>query len=382
MGFFSVERMLSPMTGEAADVIRKNGGASGIKTGRHIGSFFGNLGGVFRLIREEPEILLFALLQWGCITLAYMGWVQALDWIPDSVWEEVRRANDEDRDSGFALVNLFLIGWSFVMVVCVSFPLSILSAGMVAVHALRHEGYESTFFYALWRGMRNVGQQWVFTSVDAWITVKAIFDRLPKKNNRHRRTIADEVLYYAWKLGTMGIVPAMVYGHGLLGAAKDSLVMIKRAPGRAIAIRFGYSGICWIVGIATYVAAMIYGCAMGLNSDSENFIYTFYFYMTVPIFISVGVISVLVRPFFLLMVAKLYTDVMEPKGLLDGAAGAEVKSMEDTAPVWPVFFFAGAILFAVLTAIFMADEIGLTAWIERLAAEDFARIAEPQDTTP
>lgn len=381
MSFFSVEKMLSPTTRGAAEVIRNNGGVGDIKTGGHIGGFFSNLGEVFRLIRQEPEILIFALLQWGCITLAYMGWVQALDWIPDSVWQEVERANDEDRDSGFALLNLFLIGWSFVIVVCVSFPLSILSAGMVAVHALRHEGYESTFFYALWRGMRNVGQQWVFTSVDAWITVKAIFDRLPKKKNRHRRTLADEALYYAWKLGTMGMVPAMVYGHGLIGAAKDSLTMIKRAPGRAIAIRFGYSGICWIVGIATYVAAMAYGCTMGLNASGESGIYTFYFYMTVPIFISVGVISVLVRPFFLLMVAKLYTDVMAPKGLLDGAAAGE-ETMTDTAPAWPVFFLAGVLLFAVLTAVFMADDIGLTAWIENLAAQDFARMGAAQDVAP
>ncbi|MFN7114365.1 MAG: hypothetical protein ACK4PK_08395 [Alphaproteobacteria bacterium] len=377
MSFFSLEKKLSPMTRDAAKVIRSNGGVGDIKRGGHIGGFFSNLGDVFRLIRQEPEILIFAVLQWACITLAYMGWVQALDWIPDSVWQEVQRANNEDRDSGFALLNLFLIGWSFIIVVCVSFPLSILTAGMVAVHALRHEGYESTFFYALWRGMRNVGQQWVFTSVDAWITVRAIFDRLPKKNNSNPRTLADEALYYAWKLATMGMVPAMIYGHGLVGAAKDSVTMIKLAPARAIAIRFGYSGICWIVGITTYIAAIIYGCSIGFGAGHENFIYAFYFYMTVPIFISVGIISVLVRPFFLLMVAKLYTDVMAPKGLLDAAVAGE-KTMADTAPAWPVFFLAGAMLFAVLTAIFMTDDIGLTAWVENLAAKDFARMGKTQ----
>jgi len=212
--------------------------------------------------------------------------------------------------------------------------------------------------------------------------VKAIFDRLPKKNNRHRRSLADEVLYYAWKLGTMGMVPAMVYGHGLIGAAKESLTMIKRAPGRAIVIRFGYSGVCWIVGITTYIGAMVYGCTMGLRSSGENGIYTFYFYMTVPIFMSVGVISVLVRPFFLLMVAKLYTDVMAPKGLLDGAAAGGASDTMHAAPAWPVFFLAGAMLFAVLTAVFMADDIGLTAWIEKLAEQDFARIAEALEAAP
>lgn len=373
MGLFSLEKSLSSYTEEARGVIRSNGGVGGIKSGGHIGGFFSNLAGVFRLIREEPEILAFAALQWLCITLAYMAWTQAIDWIPDSVWEEVSRANDEDRDAGFTLLNLFLIGWTFVVVVCVSFPMSILSAGMVAVHALRHEGYESTFFYALWRGMQNVGQQWVFTSVDAWITVKAIFDRLPKKNNRNPRTLADELLYYAWKLGTMGMVPAMVYGRGMIDAAKDSLTMLKKAPGRAIAIRFGYSGICWIVGIATYIGAFAYMCMMGFRAEGENGIYTFYFFMTMPIFISVGVISVLVRPFFLLMVAKLYTDVIQPQDLL--AAAGHPETAEDRAPSWPVFFFAGAVLFAVLTAVFLADEIGLRAWVEDLARKDFAGIA-------
>lgn len=378
MSFLSVEKMLSPMTAEAAEIIRRNGSVSDIKSGGYIGGFFCNMADVFRLIRQEPEILLFALLQWGCITLAYMGWVQALDWIPDSVWEEIRSANKDDRDSGFALLNLFLIGWSFVIVVCVSFPLSILSAGMVAVHALRHEGYESTFFYAVWRGMQNVGQQWVFTTIDAWITVKAIFDRLPKKRNRDRRTLADEALYYAWKLGTMGMVPAMVYGRGLIGAAKDSLTMVKREPGLAIAIRFGYSGVCWIIGIATYVAAVLFAGAKGLYAPADNGIYTFYFYMTVPIFVSVGIISVFVRPFFLLMVAKLYTDVLEPKGMLDVAMSDEAEQVE-TAPAWPVFFLAGAVFFAVVTAVFLADDIGLRGWVEDLAAQDFARIAETRD---
>jgi hypothetical protein len=370
---FHMDDELAEYTREARAVIEANGGPGAI---RRIGSFFGNLGDVFRLITQEPEILLFAALQWAVIAAGYLCWVQALDWIPDSVWEEVARAEEQNRDSGFDFINFFLIGWSFAVVAAASFPLAILNAAMVAVHGLRHDGYDSTIVTALRMGFRNIGKQWAFTTADAWITVTAILDRLPKKRGP-KRTAMDELLYYAWKLATMGMVPAMVHGRGIIDAAKDSVRMIKGEPGRAIAIRFGYSGLCWILGILTYAGSIAFFSLYGHDIEgAKNEIFNFYFLMAVPICISVGVIMVLVRPFFLLMVAKLYTEVINPKVSFDPQIMAENAGGQEEAAISPyaIGFLAGCLILAVILAAVYANDLGLTDWVDSLAAKDFAKI--------
>jgi hypothetical protein len=39
-----------------------------------------------------------------------------------------------------------------------------------------------------------------------------------------------------------------------------------------------------------------------------------YFLVAIPLFFSVGIISVLVRPHYLIMIAKLYDEVILPEG--------------------------------------------------------------------
>src|SRR5690606_815471 len=95
----------------------------------------------FRLIAAEREIVLFAALQWAVIGIAYVIWTQILDWIPDSVWEEAARS---DRETDFLLINLVLLGWSFLVVAVASYPISLLNAAMTAAHYLRSAGQTST----------------------------------------------------------------------------------------------------------------------------------------------------------------------------------------------------------------------------------------------
>lgn len=325
----------------------------------NVSTFCDELRYACELIVEEKEIILFAVLQWVAIVAAYLLWTQVLDWIPDSVWQEVRRSSEREDNGAFTLMNLVLLGWSFLVIAAVSYPISLFSAAMVAAHYLRHSDHPSTVGHCLQLAYRNLGRLWVFTTIDAWITVSAILDRLPKK--RGRRTAAEELLYYAWKIGTVGVLPALVAGKGYMEAAKDSVSLLRTDPTRTIGIRMGYSLVCWIIGITAYIGAIAYFSAYGEHNPQANEIYNFYFLMVVPILVAAGVTAVLVRPFFLVMTAQLYTDIV-PFAKIDAASEPRGRNL--------LAFAFLAILAALVGLAAFGPSLGVTEWIESMAAKD------------
>ena len=328
----------------------------------HLRTFFGELKGSFTLIAEEKEIILFAFLQWIAIIVAYLAWTQVLDWIPDELWDEVRRSRDREDSAAFALINLVLLIWSAVVIVFVSYPISLLSGAMVAAHYLRYSRQQSTIGRCIAIANNNLWRTWIFSAIDAGITADAILDRLPKKRNK--RTAADELLYYSWKIGTLGVLPALVSGKSYLEAAKDSITLLRDQPLRTVGIRMGYSLFCWVVGIAAYIGSICWYFAAGRGSrDGLNEVYNFYLLMTLPIFVAVGIVSVFIRPLYLIMISKLYTDI-HPE--------LPVHRPEDIRAKKGLFLLFLAIGCVLLGAIFFRDQIGLTALVESWAMEDIA----------
>jgi hypothetical protein len=134
-------------------------------------------------------------------------------------------------------------------------------------------------------------------------------------------------------------------------AAKDSVALLKHSPLRAIGIRIGYSLICWIIGVGAYAGAVAYAIALdGRGVLRPHDIYNFYLFMALPIVIAVGVTAVLVRPFYLVMVSKLYTDIVpidkDVPALTTGRA------------------------FNALALYFFGDQLGFRSFVESLAATD------------
>lgn len=357
MIFASQRGALNVARQEAREIFDQSGVKPKVLSAQNFSTFWGELGYSFKLIVEEKEIIFFAVLQWVVIALAYLIWTQILDWIPDHVWDEVGRTGD-DRIA-FTFLNLALLGWSFFVVAVASYPISILNAAMTAAHYLRSAGQSSTIAKCFNLAFKNLGRLWVFTTIDAWITVDAILDRLPRK--RGRRTAFDELLYYAWKIGTIGVVPALVAGRGYIDAARDSVALLKTKPARAIGIRMGYSLICWIIGIAAYAGAVYY-LMLNEHAARVNKVYSIYVLLAVPIVIAAGVTAVVVRPFYLVMVSKLYTDVVSIQP--DATALTVGKKFDALA-----FIFA-TLLCALLAFYFFGDQLGIRDWIEALAARD------------
>lgn len=373
MLFGSQKKQLEVARTEAQAIFDAAHEKPAILSARNFHGFLGELGYALRHILEEKEILFFAALQWLVIGLAYIMWTQILDWIPQSLWDEVARSSKQDDEGAFTLVNLVLLGWSFLVVVVASYPISILNAAMTSSHYLRLSHQTSTIPKCFNLAFKNLGRLWIFTTIDAWVTVTAILDRLPGKKRR-KRTALDEAVYYAWKVGTIGVAPALVAGRGYAEAAKDSIAILKKHLTRAIAIRMGYSLVCWVIGIAAYAGSIWYFVRYGNHSGKTLSIYNFYVLMAVPVFIAVGVTSVLVRPFFLIASSKLYSDAV-PVGRRATALTIDEK--------FDPLFFAFCVLLAVFSSLyFLGDEIGIRDWIEGLAARDIQDYRQSQPNNP
>ena len=330
------------------------------------GALFGNIPTVTGLIRKEPEILVFAAIQWIAIWLAYIGWTQMLHWIPDELWNAVEAHHSHGDKASFYLINLVLLGWSFIIVCIVSYPIGLCTAAMIAVHDLRASNQESTIPKCLAIADRHLGRIWAFTALDSWITVEAIMDRLPKKH--YHRTALDELLYYAWKISTMAIVPALVNGRDFLAAGQDSLKLLMKQPARALSLRLGYSAVCWVIGVLSYVGAIVTFWGFGDRDNAAHFMYNFYLLMGVPIFVSVGVISIVVRPFYLLGLAQFYTSLIDVRPEIEKDIQS-IPKWEESLFSWRFMLFLAMSITLAVTIIY-ADRLGLTGWVTQLAHRD------------
>jgi hypothetical protein len=286
-----------------------------------------------RLMMQEKEILLFAALQWLVIGFAYLMWTQVLDWIPDSVWAEVARASAENRDAPADWASLAIWVWSLLIIATAAYPLALLNAAIVASHYLKSSGQASTIPACFKLASKNLAKVWIFTAMDGLVTANAILDRLPSK--RRRRTAVEEGAYYAWKIATVGALPSLVSGKGLVDAANESVWLLEDQPVRTIGIRMGYSLVCWIIGVLAYAGAIVTFVMFGDPLDGENWVYNVYILMGAPIFIAVGIIS-LIRPIFVLAISKLYTDVVPVNVEIEGTVVVQPANEVD----WPTLVFA------------------------------------------
>ena len=241
-----------------------------------IRSYGSRIGYTLSLGFKEKEIFVFGLLQWVSIGIAYLLWVQMLDWIPEDVW----RAAAESENTSVA--DLILLAWSFICVGVAAYPIGILTGCMGAAHFLHRQGRESTIAMCLKLVLPHSWSLWMFHWADGWITVMQIVERLPKKNSRRSaaRKLLSETIYYAWKLGISGVLPSILTGNSLVRSAKNSIVFVRYEFGEIAKLRAGCSALCWIIGIASYIGAVFFIGALDIVPEGEkvySHMYTIYF---------------------------------------------------------------------------------------------------------
>lgn len=279
----------------------------GIRISEHLGNLWSRSLYAISLIFREKEIILFAALQWIVIALLYYVWVQAVGWVPMEVWRS------ESKIYNIAL-NLAFFAWSYLCVTLAAYPIGLFTGCMGAAHFLREQGHSSTIAACLKIALPNAGRLWAFATVDGWITVDQFLERLPKKRGRPtpaQRAIS-EALYYAWKVGTIGVVPAILTGKDLIEAGRESVSLVKGKLKDVLALRGGYSAVCWIIGIAGYIGGLFFAFLVPVFEGKHPF-FTFYLWMGIPLLVAVGAVKLFVRPIFVIASFKLYSDYLKER---------------------------------------------------------------------
>ncbi|MEO0436209.1 MAG: hypothetical protein AAF098_04815 [Pseudomonadota bacterium] len=314
--------------------------------------FCDRIGRALALIRLEKEILVFAALQWLFISLGYLLWIQMLDWIPDEVW---RSAANSRRGS---IVDVVLTIWSFFVVGLVAFPVGLLSGCIGATHFLHRQDMPATVTTSVNVVLPSVWSLWLFHWVDGWITVKQILERLPKKRRRSpMRRLASETAYYAWKLGVSGVLPSLVTGSNLVRSGKNSVRFVKENLSDVAKLRLGYSALCWLVGVTTYLCTAVMFSIVDVVPEKDavyRYVYDAYLWAALPICVAVAIVSVLLRPVYLIALCELYADHLATRGINPNAPDSPSKLRSA--------MIAFVALITILAAVYgFRDELGVTA---------------------
>jgi hypothetical protein len=355
----SIKKYINEMDSVKNEIHSMLGDKSRPSLGEGLSGFWERAKFSISLIFLEKELITFAVLQWVCIIVGYYLWVQMIGWIPEEAWEKIGSSTSDTPSAGDVIFFL----WSFVCVGLVAFPLGLLSGCMGAVHFLNKQGKESTIVACMKMVLPRAWPLWIFHWIDGWYTVNRILDRLPKKNDH--RTAAQkalsEALYYAWKIGTIGIMPGLVTGRGLIDSTKRSVGMVIKKFKDVIILRGGYSALCWIIGIGTYIGTIyffiMFPSLADFKAPVESMIYEFYFWAGVPMMISVGVIMLFLRPIYIISACDIYADYVQEQGenLMLPPPPNQNKSYDLTAVATVIL-----LLLTVIGFIIFRNEIGLT----------------------
>lgn len=171
------------------------------------------------------------------------------------------------------------------------------------------------------------------------------------------RRLASETAYYAWKLGISGVLPSIVTGSNLLRSGKNSVRFVKDNLKEVAQLRLGYSALCWLVGISTYLGTAVMFAAIDIVPENDavyRYVYDAYLWAALPICVAVAVVSVALRPIYLIALCDLYADHLARREIVP------------YAPESPSTFKSAVIVFFLLIALILAvlgfrDELGLNS---------------------
>lgn len=245
-----------------------------------------------RLLGSEPEIAVFAAAQWVAAGLAYALWL----------WGDARFELPAEFWSLQDLVDVLWAGSCLLLVACTT---GFFTACIGAVHFLRMEGEPSTIFGCMGRAAPRLGALWSFTFVDAGLTAMQGAARIPVGRYwTPERFIEREALHYAWKVATVGILPALLAERSPRQAANEAVELARARLADAMLLRSGYNITCWIVAVATF--ALAFWQLRANASAVRDFAGGSPWFLA--LLISVGVVHLLVRPAYIIASSELYHD--------------------------------------------------------------------------
>lgn len=264
-----------------------------------------------KFIFTEKEALFLLCIQWVVIVLTYLLWVQIIAIIPEELW------GNTDWSSQKNTLIVILLWWSFLCIWIASFIIGILSSCVWVLYLLKKRTWSSDLYTSFTVVLPHSLLIWIFSWIDGWWTMRRIAQRISrfsrKRPGSFLSNVMKEVTYYAWKVGTIWILPALATGKTVWSAIKTSLSLVNVCRTDVIITRAWYSIMCWVVWTAGFIWFIYMFNYVGIindaSSDVEN-MYSFYMYATIPISISVGIVLLLLRPIYIISSFAIYENFL------------------------------------------------------------------------
>ncbi len=319
-----------------------------------VSGYFASGAASLRFIFSEKENIIFALLQWVSVGVAYYIWTQVLSWIPDEVWSEAEHNE---------LLNIIVVLWSFFCVGLAAYPLGLLTACMNASYIQRFMGRKSTVAGCLKLVLPKSWSLWVFSWLDGWWTVQRIVERLPKKNDHTPLSVklAQETVYQAWKLASLGFIPSLLCGRSVVEAGNDSLALLKDRFSMLAKLRMGYSCVCWFGGVVGYLGMFIVLWSFPELSKkifAVDDIYSFYILCGLPLLTVLVFIMLVFRPIYIISACRIYAFYAREKKI-------EIKLPESFSRGVSAFISFSLLAAAVVIVWLFREQLGIIELMKR-----------------
>lgn len=304
----------------------------------------------------EKENLLFALLQWATVGIAYYLFILSMDWISPEIWGQV----GQDSDAVPISVCLSLLVWGALCVALAAYPIGILTSCMSASAILKAEGKNSTIADCLKMTIPFSWSIWSFSWFDGWLTVEQILERLPKKKDRTPLSVklAKEALYQAWKLCSLGFLPGILYGQSFIQAGTQSLKFLQNRFWMLSKLRLIHVVICWIIGVGCYVGGIAFMVAFPSvvgDLNTGNTVFKIYHGVLLPLLFSIAILFIIFRPVYITAATHMYIDYAQEIAMPRKLPAPSSKAMSAL-----VAFIVLCILLGVV--ILYRDQLGISAW--------------------
>lgn len=263
-----------------------------------LGDFVLNILTAWKYIYYQPMILVFSFIQFCSVLIGYLLWSQIWFIMPS------------DLHRGNTIVNILVGNWSLTILAIVSFPIGILTGCTGIAYLFARRNIKLSFAHCFKLSIARYKQLWIFAGIDGWITIEQILDRLERVSNKfsgEKRSVVSvggtirEVLYFSWKVATIGIYPAILTGKNLHEAGLESLSMVRKEFHKTVILRAGYSVMCWFVGICASLLGYFW-----VRTSLDSY-YSFMLSISIPVAMATFIIMLILRPVFIISSCELYS---------------------------------------------------------------------------
>lgn len=252
-----------------------------------------------KLILKEKEIVFFALLQFLCIAVAYWLCVQMLHLMHD-----IGPAYNGPR--GYRGHAYILVIWIIFVFILTGGFLGMFTACMGAAHFLHESGQESTIIKCLRIVFPKVWSVFMLYLIDAYWAISRIISHIPFSEQRGNFA-ADrwmrESIYQAWKVASIGVLPALIVGRGVTEGCKDSLGILKTHFKTLQQLKIAYSSLSWRIGGGACVIGMFFGPNIFPHLAEVNYVLS----VMLPMIFALFFIQVFLKPIYILSICRIYS---------------------------------------------------------------------------